>query len=117
MKNQFITLTAMVFLSISTPAFAANHHSEHNHSSLNKTQETSPSETNQMIDGEVKKIDLQNNKITIKHGEIKNLQMPPMTMVFASKNATQLEGLKKGDFVRFVVDQSMNITHIEKTPQ
>jgi Cu/Ag efflux protein CusF len=50
----------------------------------------------------------------LKHGEIKNLQMPPMTMVFTAKEAAQLEGLTKGDNVLFAVDQNMNITHIEK---
>ena len=39
-----------------------------------------------MADGEIRKVDTDNKKITIKHGEIKNLDMPPMTMVFQVKD-------------------------------
>jgi uncharacterized cupredoxin-like copper-binding protein len=53
--------------------------------------------------GEVRKIDLQNSKITIRHGAIKNLDMPPMTMVFTVKDKDMLSPLKSGDSVRFVV--------------
>ena len=35
----------------------------------------------EMAQGEVRRIDSQNAKITIRHGEIKTLDMPPMTMV------------------------------------
>ena len=40
-----------------------------------------------MTDGEVRKVDKDAKKITLKHGEIKNLDMPPMTMVFQVKDA------------------------------
>jgi Cu(I)/Ag(I) efflux system periplasmic protein CusF len=51
--------------------------------------------------GEVRKIDKEAKKITIKHGEIKNLEMPPMTMVFQIKDAALLENLNLGDKIRF----------------
>jgi len=35
----------------------------------------------EMSEGEVRRIDRSNLKITIRHGEIKNLDMPPMSMV------------------------------------
>lgn len=54
-----------------------------------------------MAVGEIRKIDLQNNKVTIKHGEIKNLDMPGMTMVFQVKDATMLTNFKAGDSVHF----------------
>jgi Cu/Ag efflux protein CusF len=41
-------------------------------------------------ESEVRKIDKENSKITIRHGELKNLGMPPMTMVFRAKDATML---------------------------
>ena len=59
-----------------------------------------------MAEGVVRRIDLENNKITIRHGEIKALDMPPMTMVFQVKDASVLETLKAGDKVRFVVQKS-----------
>ena len=57
----------------------------------------------QIIDGEVRKIDKPNNKITIKHGEIKNLDMPAMTMVFRVSDPGMLDRVKKGDKVKFRV--------------
>ena len=57
-----------------------------------------------MVDGEVRKIDPSANKITLKHGEIKNLEMPPMTMVFQVKDPAMLEKVKAGDKVQFTVD-------------
>lgn len=53
--------------------------------------------------GEVKRLDLDGGKVTIKHGEIKNLEMPPMTMVFIAKDKAQLAGLKVGDKITFIV--------------
>lgn len=54
-----------------------------------------------MTEGEVRKVDRENRKITLKHGEIKNLDMPPMTMVFEVADASMLGQLKKGDKVKF----------------
>ena len=45
-------------------------------------------------------------KITIKHGEIKNLDMPGMTMVFQVKDPALLEAVKAGDKVRFKAEKS-----------
>jgi len=59
-----------------------------------------------MADGEVRKIDLSAKKITIKHGEIKNLDMPPMTMVFQVKDPALLEKVKVGDKVQFTVENA-----------
>lgn len=55
-----------------------------------------------LTDGEVKKVDLDAGKVTIKHGEIRNLDMPPMTMVFTVKDKALLSGVKAGDKVRFM---------------
>lgn len=55
-----------------------------------------------MTDGVVRKIDMKNAKITIRHGEIVNLDMPPMSMVFTVKDASLLKGVAKGDKVKFV---------------
>ena len=52
-------------------------------------------------EGEIRKVDKEAGKITLRHGEIKSLDMPPMTMVFVVKDQAQLAGLKAGDKVRF----------------
>ena len=54
-----------------------------------------------MTEGEVRKIDKPARKITLKHGEIKNLEMPGMTMVFQVENAALLDKVQTGDKVRF----------------
>ena len=59
-----------------------------------------------MSDGEVRKIDKDSKKITLKHGDIKNLDMPGMTMVFQVKDAAMLESVKPGDKVKFKAEKS-----------
>lgn len=54
-----------------------------------------------IAEGVVRRIDLDNNKITIRHGEIKSLDMPPMTMVFIAKQPELLKSLQPGDDVEF----------------
>lgn len=54
-----------------------------------------------MAEGVVRRIDLDNKKITIRHGEIKALDMPPMTMVFVAKQPELLKNLAPGDEIRF----------------
>lgn len=69
-----------------------------------------------MADGEVRRVDAANNKITLKHGEIKNLNMSPMTMVFEAKDPKMLQAVKPGDKVRFRAEQVggvLTVTSIE----
>jgi Cu(I)/Ag(I) efflux system periplasmic protein CusF len=69
-----------------------------------------------MAEGEVRKIDMASKKITLKHGEIKSMDMPPMTMVFQVKDAAMLEKVKAGDKVRFKAEKSggaMVVTEIQ----
>ena len=55
-----------------------------------------------LTDGDVRKIDKEAGKLTIRHGEIKHLDMPPMTMVFVVKDKSMLDTVKAGDKVRFM---------------
>lgn len=59
-----------------------------------------------MTDGEVRKVDKENKKITLKHGEIKNLEMPGMTMVFQVKDPAMLDMVKAGDKVMFKAEKA-----------
>jgi Cu(I)/Ag(I) efflux system protein CusF len=59
----------------------------------------------QATEGEVKKLDLTQGKVTIKHGELKNLDMPAMTMVFRARPVTLLNGLAEGDAISFEADK------------
>ncbi|MGB7184200.1 MAG: copper-binding protein [Burkholderiaceae bacterium] len=69
-----------------------------------------------MTQGEIKRINKGSKKITIKHGPITNLDMPPMTMVFRVADDAMLDAVKKGDSVMFHVedkDGAMVITEIK----
>lgn len=69
-----------------------------------------------MTVGEVKKIDKESQKITIKHGEIKNMDMPPMTMVFKALDPALLDKVKLGEKVNFTAekrDGAIVVTAIE----
>ncbi len=58
-----------------------------------------------MSEGTVRKVNRDSQKITIKHGPIENLGMPPMTMVFRVKDPAMLDLVKAGDNVRFSADK------------
>lgn len=70
----------------------------------------------QMSEGEIRKVDKDAKKITIKHGDLKNLGMPPMTMVFQVQDPAALEQLKAGDKINFVAEKiggKLTITKVE----
>ena len=60
--------------------------------------------TSGYTDGELKKIDAEQGKITLKHGPIDNLGMPGMTMVFRA-DAALVSNFKPGDLVKFKADR------------
>lgn len=66
---------------------------------------TSSATGTNMVDGEVRKIDKEQGKVTIKHAELTNLDMPAMTMVFQVKDKSMLEQIKAGDKISFVADK------------
>ena len=59
-----------------------------------------------MTKGEIRKVDKDTKKITIKHGEIKNLDMPGMTMLFQVKDAAMLDMVKPGEKVKFRAEKA-----------
>ena len=56
-------------------------------------------------EGVIKKLDRAAGKVTIAHGEIVNLSMPPMTMSFKAKDPAMLKPWKEGDKIRFRSDE------------
>lgn len=72
---------------------------------------------NDQVDGQVTKVDASAKKVTIKHGEIKSLEMPAMTMVFQVADPAFLTKVKAGDKVKFTVERvngAMTVTSIDK---
>ena len=69
-----------------------------------------------MSEGEVRKVDKEAGKITIKHGPLANLHMPGMTMVFRVKDPAMLDRVKEGDKIKFVADRMngwLTVTQME----
>ena len=67
-------------------------------------------------EGEVRKVDKEAGKITLKHGPIANLDMPAMSMVFRAKDPAMLDKVKAGDKIRFKADKiqgAITLTEIE----
>lgn len=92
---------ASLFVALATPVLAQQ--KSEGHSAHHPTAAASAAD---MTEGEIRKVDKDAKKLTIKHGEIKSLDMPPMTMVFQVKEASVLDKVKVGDKVRFVVQKS-----------
>lgn len=58
-----------------------------------------------LSEGEVRKVNREAGKVTLRHGPLPNLDMPAMTMVFTVADPRLLDGLKEGDKVRFTADK------------
>lgn len=86
------------------PASAADHAAHHATTAAPTT------------DGEVRKIDKEQGKVTLKHGPLANLDMPAMTMVFKVADPKMLDAIKEGDKVKFAADKvngALTVTAIE----
>lgn len=87
----------------------------HNHGGKVET----PAAAADMADGEVRKINKTSGKVTLKHGDIKSIDMPPMTMVFGVADKAMLDGIAEGDKVKFNVKKDGSnyvVTEIKKAP-
>jgi Cu/Ag efflux protein CusF len=70
----------------------------------------------QLTEGEVRKVDNEARKLTIKHGAIVNLDMPAMTMVFQVKDPAMLNLLRTGDKIKFTAEKAngqYTVTYVE----
>ncbi|HZM35672.1 MAG TPA: copper-binding protein [Burkholderiales bacterium] len=69
-----------------------------------------------LADGEVRKVDKDAGKVTIKHGPIPSVDMPAMTMVFRVKEPAMLDKVKAGDKIKFDAEKiggAYTVTKIE----
>ena len=103
---KLIAATTAVLLSSLAPvaSWASGGHDDKHHASKPAAVKTA-GDTANMADAEVRKVDKDAKKITLKHGEIKNLEMPAMTMVFQVKDVALLDKVKAGDKVKFKVEK------------
>lgn len=71
-------------------------------------------ETEELSDGTIKEIDWKNNTLLIKHGSLKNMKLPAMTMLFKVHEQKYMKGLKVGDDIFFKAEGNMRIIYLEK---
>ena len=88
----------------------------HDHQPTKPADGPAPVAKDAMTEGEVRKVDREQGWVTLKHGEIRNVGMPAMTMVFRTSDKALLDPIREGDKVRFVVDDQMTVTKIEVAP-
>ncbi len=70
-----------------------------------------------LVQGEIRKVDVAKGLVVLRHGDIPNLAMPPMTMGFNVADPRMLDGLKVGDKVRFSAEDrqgALTVTAIER---
>ena len=114
-----IVASIALTLGLSLQAQAQSHDAHSAHTTVAQSAPAapaSPAKASTPAQAEVRRIDLANNKVTLKHGDIPNLDMPPMTMVFVVKDPSQLKGLKVGDSVQFTAEQlngAYTVTNLE----
>lgn len=101
-------LALSIVLGMAGVPLAASASSNHagSHSNHDKGSPAAVAASNAgMTEGEIRKVDKKAGKVTIRHAELKNLNMPPMTMVFQVKDEAMLDQVKAGDKVDFVADK------------
>lgn len=110
-KINALLVAAALFAGSSGLAMAA---SDAQTASLSET--ATPAVSTKLTSGEVRKIDTEQGKLTIKHEAIENLQMPGMTMVFKATDSAMLQKLQVGDKIQFAAekaDGSIVVTNIK----
>ena len=124
MKQTFkptLAVAAISLLIASGAVLASGDHKSghghgHGHGDKKEVKAAAPAEGT-MAEGEVRTINKEAGKITLKHGEIKNLDMGAMTMVFQVKDPSMLDKVKEGDKVNFTAEKvrgQFTVTGIEK---
>ena len=108
MKLVHILASALFALAATAHAQSTTDHSAHHPAGAAEAAPTS--------DGEVRKVDKEQGKVTLKHGPIANLDMPGMTMVFKVADRKLLDAVKAGDKVKFAAENlngALTVTALE----
>ena len=116
MKNYLLPLAVVLSTTLGGMAYAASHAGAPMATASAPAAKPAVSE---MAEAEVRKVDKDAKKVTLKHGAIKNLDMPPMTMIFRVRDSKMLDGLAINDRVRFTaekLDGQYTVTALAKAP-
>lgn len=99
-----------------TTAQAQDHASHHAPAAVATSPAPAAAADPALTEGVITRVDARSGKLTIRHGAITHLDMPPMTMVFGLQDAQQAAQFKPGDQVRFRVEDqagTLVITRIQ----
>ncbi|VBB15796.1 copper-binding protein [Burkholderia stabilis] len=99
-----VTVTALAIGAFAVPAFASGDMSGMDMSGMKMSSGGSAESKAALTDAEVKKVDAATGKLTLKHGALENVGMPPMTMAFKAKDAAMLEQVHAGDKVKVRIE-------------
>lgn len=99
MNTLSAAILVAVIATVPLAAFGQTDHSQHM-----STAKSAPPAAMPMTNGVVKKVAADRGEVTIAHDDIKNLDMPRMTMTFRVKDPAWTKKLKAGDKIRFVAD-------------
>jgi Cu/Ag efflux protein CusF len=120
--NKLLTLstTACLAFGLGASAYAADdvkmNQDMHMSMDMSSTKSATPADA-ALADGVVRKVDRQAGMVTIQHGELKNVGMPPMTMAYKAKDAAMVNRAIEGEKIRFRlenINDSYTITTLEK---
>lgn len=114
MKSAVLASILGLFALTAQPALAQSGHMDHSDHAAPADQ--AATETAALSEGTVRKIDRAAGKLTIAHGPLKNLAMPPMTMTFKVSDPAMLDKVQAGDKVRFMADRiegAFTVTKLE----
>jgi Cu/Ag efflux protein CusF len=100
--KKLIVASAALAAVLAAPAFAGDDMAGMNMST--KTSTTKVSSNTALTDAEVKKVDPATGMVTLKHGALENVGMPPMTMAYKAKDAAMVKQVKEGDKVKVRVE-------------
>jgi Cu(I)/Ag(I) efflux system periplasmic protein CusF len=104
-----------VLLLISAAMLAPLSHAQS--SSSPSASAPAPAAGKEMAEAEVRRVDKESKKVSLKHGPIKSLDMPAMTMVFQVRDEKLFEKLVPGQKILFSAEQLQGayvITAVEK---
>lgn len=114
---RFVQILLVIGLSVASAAGAQTPASAGGAASAALSATATPA--TELTEGEVRKVDLENRKVTLRHGPLTNLDMPGMTMVFSVRDEAALNKLQPGQKVQFraeKIDGKITVTRIDAVP-
>ena len=97
MRTAIVRVAALLALAFPLTSLADDAH--------HKGDEKAGQPSAQLVDGEVRRVDKEAKKITLRHAPIPSLDMPAMSMVFQVKDPALLDQVKPGDKIKFEAEK------------